>query len=90
MLRQNLRMVFNEQIDKSSLWGYFDGSTAGIPQICGVGGILHLSDEHSFAFFAGIGLGTNNYAELLALELLIILALKQWVQTLQILGIHSW
>ena len=27
----NLRMVVNEQIDKSSPWGYFDGSIAGIP-----------------------------------------------------------
>ena len=72
----NLRMVVNEQIDKESAWRYFDGSVAGVSQICGVGGILYLSDEHSFAFSAGLGLGTNNFAKLLALKLLITLALK--------------
>ena len=82
----NIRMVVNEQIDKASPWRYFDGSTAGEPQICGAGGILYLSDEHFFTFSAGLGLGTNNYAELLALKLLITLALKQGVQTLQIFG----
>ena len=82
----NLRMVVNEQIDKESAWGYFDGSAAGVPQICGACGILYLSDEHSFAFSVGLRLGTNNFAELLALKLLITLALKQWVQTLQVFG----
>ena len=62
--------------------GFFDGSAAGIPQTCGAGGILYISDEHNFTFSAGLGLGTNNYAELLALKLLIILALKQGVQSL--------
>ena len=82
----NLRMVVNEQIDKESPWGYFDGLATGVPQICGAGGILYLSDEHFFAFSAGLGMGTNNYAELLALKLLITLALKQGVQTLHIFG----
>ena len=27
----NIRMVVNEQIDKASPWGYFDGSAAGVP-----------------------------------------------------------
>ena len=72
-----LRMVVNEQIDKESpQWGYFDGSAAGIPQICGGNGILYLTDEHSFAFSAGLGMGTNNFVEPLALKLLITLALK--------------
>ena len=70
------RRIVNEQIDKDSPWGYFDGSAARDPQICGAGGILYLSEEHSFAFSAGLGLGTNNFVELLALKLLIILALK--------------
>ena len=82
----NIRTVAVENIDKTYPWGYFDGSAAGVPQICGVGGILYLSDEHFFTFSAGLGLGTNNFAELLALKLLIILALKQGVHTLQIFG----
>ena len=71
-----IRRIVNEKIDKDSPWGYFDGSAAGDPQICGAGGILYLFEEHSFAFSPGLGLGTNNYAKLLALKLLIILALK--------------
>ena len=82
----NLRMVVNEQIDKESAWGYFDGSVAGVPQICGAGGILYSSDEHFFTFSAGLGLGTNNFGELLALKLLTTLALKQGVQSLQVFG----
>ena len=82
----NIRLVFNEHIDKASPWGYFDGSTAGVPQICGASGILYLSDEHFFTFSAGLGQGTNNYAELLALKLPILLALKQGVHSMQIFG----
>ena len=82
----NIRRVVIEQIDKSVPWGFFDGSAVGIPHTCGAGGILYLSDEHFFTFSAGLGLGTNNYAELLALKLLIILALKQGFQSLQIFG----
>ena len=52
-----LRVVVNEQIDKESPWGYFDGSTAGVPQICGAGGILYLSDQHFFTFFSWFGIG---------------------------------
>ena len=40
----------------------------------------------SSLFSAGLGLGTNNFAELLALKLLITLALKQGVQSLQVFG----
>ena len=80
----NLRMVVNEQIDKESAWGYFDGSAVGVPMICGAGGILYLSNEHSFTFSASLGIGTNNFVELLTLKLLITLALKQGVQTLQV------
>ena len=79
-------MVVDECIDKASLWGYFDGSVAGVPQICGAGGVLYLSDEHYFTFSTGLGLGTNNFAEHLALKLLITLALKYGVHTLQIFG----
>ena len=82
----NIRMIVNEHIDKASPWGYFDGSAAGVPQICGAGGILYLSDEHFFTFFAGLGLGTNNFPDLLALKLLIILAIKKGVHIVHIFG----
>ena len=34
------RHVVVESIDFSFPWGYFDGSTAGDPKVCGAGGIL--------------------------------------------------
>ena len=77
----NMRLVVNEHIDKSYPWAYFDGSVARVPQICGAGGILFLTDGHFFTFSARLGQGTNNYAELLALKLLILLSLQQ--------GVHS-
>ena len=40
----NIRIVVDEHIDKASPWGYFDGSAAGVPRICGAGGLLYLSD----------------------------------------------
>ena len=58
----NIRIVVEENIDKSSLWAYFDGSVADEPQIYGVGGLLYISDEHYFTFLAGLGVGTNNLA----------------------------
>ena len=79
-------MISSEQIDKAVPWGYFDGSVAGSPQICGAGGILYISDEHFFTLSARLGLGTNNFAKIFALKLFIILALKQGVQSLQIFG----
>ena len=62
------------------------GSAAGMPQICGVGGLLYISYVHFFTFSAGLGLGTNNFAELMAIKLLITLALKHEIHTLQIFG----
>ena len=58
-----IRIVSVDNIDKTYPWGYFDGSAAGEPKICGAGGMLYISDEHYFSFKAGLGIGTNNYAE---------------------------
>ena len=63
-----------EVFDKSYAWVFFDGSAAGDPIACGAGGMLFLSDVHFFSFKAGLGLGTNNFAELCALKLLLTLA----------------
>ena len=68
--------VVVEHIDKSYPWGYFDGSTTGEPKICGAGGMLYITNEHYFYFKVGLGVPTNNSAELCALNLLLILARK--------------
>ena len=56
------RHVVEEVIDKTYPWGYFDGSAAGDPKICGASGFLFITDEHYYTFKARMGFGTNNYA----------------------------
>ena len=40
----------------------------------GGGAILHLREGHSFVLTMGLGDGSNNYAEILSLKLLLIFA----------------
>ena len=78
------RTISVEVIDKTYAWGFFDGSAAGDPITCGVGGILYISDSHFFSFKVGLGLGTNNFAELCALKLLLYLARRNSLDKIQI------
>ena len=82
----SIRNILVEVIDKTYPWGFFDGSAAGDPVVCGAGGMLLLSDVHYFSFKAGLGLGTNNFVELCALKLLLILARRHSVDKIQIFG----
>ena len=68
-------IITEEIIDKSNPWGFFDGSTADDPHLCGAEGILFIKDDHYFSFKVGLGIGTNNLVELCALKLLLSLAL---------------
>ena len=82
----NIRIVVEENIDKSSPWGYFDGSVVGVPQLCGVGGLLYINDDHYVTFKVGLGSGTNNLAEIFSLKLLLTLALEKQISNMQIFG----
>ena len=82
----SIRSIFVEEIDKFFAWGYFDGSATGDPLICGAGGILFISDIRYVSFKAGLGLGTNNYAELCALKLLLRLTRKHNLNKIQVFG----
>ena len=82
----SIRSIFVESIDKSFAWGYFDGSAAGDPKLCGARGMLFLSDVHFFSFKAGLGMGTNNFAELCALKLLLLLARRNSMDKIQVFG----
>jgi hypothetical protein len=62
-------------IDSSSPWGFFDGASQ--QNICGGGGLLYLSASHYFIMTFGFGPGTNNFAELLSLKLLIAFAIEK-------------
>ena len=46
--------------------------------------MLFLSDVHFLSFKAGLGLGTNNFAELCALKLLLFLAWRNYLDKIQI------
>ena len=48
--------------------------------------MLFLSDVHFFSFKAGLGLGTNNFAELCALKLLLYMARRNSLDKIQIFG----
>ena len=69
------RIVVEESIEKSFLWGYFDGSDVGVLRTCGTGGLIFFSDEHWVKFKVGLRIGTNNFFELNGLKFLLILAL---------------
>jgi len=75
-----------EQIDKKMPWGYFDGASQENHMRCGGGGILYKNDSHFFKFSAGLGGGSNNYAELMTLRLLLLYALEQGCLSLQVFG----
>ena len=82
----NIRSVAIKNIDKNHPWGYFDGSAAGEPRICGAEGMLYISNEHYFSFKAGLGTGNNNFAELCALKLLLTLARENHIVKIHIFG----
>ena len=81
-----IRIIMEEVIDRTKPWGFFDGFASGNPKICGAGSILFLKDDHYITFKVGLGEGTNNFAKLYALKLLISLSLKKQVKHIQIFG----
>ena len=82
----NIRSVVVENIDKTYPWGYFDGSAAGDPKICGAGGMLYISDGHYFSFRDGLGTGTNNFAKICALKILLTLAREKNIVKIHLFG----
>jgi len=71
-------------IDRSVPWGFFDGAAQN--NRCGGGAILHLSDSHFFVLSAGLGEGSNNFAELMSLKLLLIFAIEKGCKKLNVFG----
>jgi len=69
------RRVLDVEIDRSRPWAFFDGASQN--NMCGGGAVLYLSDSHSFTISMGLGEGSNNFAELLSLKLLLLFALEK-------------
>ena len=81
-----IRPVREELIDKDIPWGFFDGASQDHQLSCGGGGVLFKSEDHFYHFSAGLGRGSNNFAELMALRLLLLFALEQGCLSLQVFG----
>jgi len=71
-------------IDQGTPWAFFDG--AANTQSCGGSFILHKTDQHLFNIKAGLGAGTNNYAELITLHHLLHFALSHHCTSINIYG----
>ena len=79
-------IVREEQVDKNVPWYFFDGASQNNGLACGGGLVLFLSDSHFFKLNMGLGFDSNNYAELMALKLLILFAREKGVISLRIFG----
>lgn len=79
-----VREIRQETIVKSFPGGYFDGSAQGDPIYCGAGVVLYLTEEHYYLLKWGLGVGTNNKAELLALYMLLIFAHEEGLLRIRI------
>ena len=74
--RLNPRIIGMLDIDKTSPWDFFDGAAQGNPSRCGGGGIIFRDDNHFWCSRTSLGIGSNNYAEVMALKLLLLLAIE--------------
>ena len=78
------REVLTLNIDRTTPWGFFDGASQN--NLCGGGVILHMAENHYFDLVAGLGEGSNNFAELLSLKLLLIFVAEKGYRTIEVFG----
>lgn len=79
-LNQRKEILIREGIP----WAFFDGAAQN--NSTGAGIIIHLSPLHSLKASVGLGMGTNNFAELSALKLLLCWLIHRNILTVQIFG----
>eukprot|EP00253_Pinus_taeda_P009579 PITA_09579 len=71
-------------IKEGSPWAFFDGASQ--QNKAGDGICIHLNHEHSLRASVGLGQGSNNYAELSALRLLMCWSIQRNISSIQIFG----
>jgi len=71
-------------IQEGTPWAFFDGASQN--DMARAGLCIYLNPEHSFKASVGLGLGTNNYAELSALRLLLCWLIRKNIFAIQIFG----
>jgi ribonuclease HI len=67
-------------------WDFFDGASQNEGSHCGGGAMIFLSESHCFKLKWGLGPGSNNYAELMALKLLLTFVGEKGINNLQLFG----
>jgi ribonuclease HI len=82
--RNKNRTIKEVTIEKSTPWGFFDGASQ--QYTCGGGGLLYFSDTHYYTLTSGLGNGTNNYAELMSLKLLLAFAIEKECKKITVFG----
>lgn len=65
------RNVMEEQVNQNRPWDFFDGASKDLGVRCGGGGVLHLLSTYFLKIKWGLGQGSNNCVELMALKLLL-------------------
>ena len=80
----NRRVIIPELLDKNTPCNFFDGASQDLK--CGGGATLFLNPTHHFQISMGLGSGSNNYAELMALKLLLCFAIEINCKKLQVFG----
>jgi ribonuclease HI len=73
-------------VDSNRPWAFFDGASQENNTCCGGGAVLFLSNTHLFRLKMGLGPGTNNFAELMSLKLLLLFSLEKNVHSIQLFG----
>ena len=68
-----------ELVNRSNPWGVFM-SLLRDPCICGARKVLYLNRNHSLNLRARLREGTNNYVEIMALKLLLLLSIEKGTQ----------
>eukprot|EP00253_Pinus_taeda_P011302 PITA_11302 len=73
-------LIINENLP----WAFFDGASQ--QNRAGAGISIHLNNEHTLKASVGLGMGSNNFAELMALRLLMCWSLQKNISRIQIYG----
>jgi len=71
-------------IDRTIPWAFFDG--AANQTGCGGGFVLHINEHHRYLAKMGLGIGSNNYAQLSAIRNLLQFALTHHITDINIYG----
>jgi ribonuclease HI len=73
-------------VDCERPWDFFDGASKNKHQICGGGTMFHISNRVSFKIKMGLRSGTNNFAELMSIKLLLLFSKEKKLTSLQVFG----